>query len=119
MAQVLRVFIDAVPHVPDHRRLPLLSHLIHITTPSHSLYLAIGLMIKKATIHHGVDHLPMVSGWALLINCVGGGVYLNVVLHVHKSFKFNSNLCVKLLNTSPVHVHCINYESNLDNVIIM
>ena len=84
MAEVLRIFIDAVPHVPDHRRLPLLSHLIHITTPSHSLYLAIGLMIEKATIHHGVNNLPMVSGWALLINCVcvcGGSTcmkYLNL-----------------------------------------
>ena len=104
MAQVLRVFIDAVPHVPDHRRLPLLSHLIHITTPSHSLYLAIGLMIEKAIIHHGVDNLPMVSGWALLINSV---CVFECGSKCTKKFKFNSNLCVQLLNTSPVHVYCI------------
>ena len=61
MAEFIRVFFDAVPHIPDHRRLPLLSHLIQITGPSHSLYLIIGFMIEKAAIHAGVDNLPMVS----------------------------------------------------------
>ena len=44
---IVRVFVDAAPHVPPHRRLPLLSHLLSTVGPQDYLYVALGLLVEK------------------------------------------------------------------------
>jgi len=41
VTEIIRVFVDAVPHVPDHRRLPLFSHLLAMVGPPEYLHVAL------------------------------------------------------------------------------
>ena len=54
ITEILQVFIDAVPHVPDHRRLPLLSHLLQKVGPTNYLSTALGLLVAKHVQQLGV-----------------------------------------------------------------
>ena len=54
VTEILRVFVDAIPHVPDHRRLPLLSHLLTRVGPAKFLSVALGLLVTKHVQQLGV-----------------------------------------------------------------
>ena len=47
VADIICVFVDAAPHVPPHRRLPLFSHLLSTVSPQDYLYVALGLLVEK------------------------------------------------------------------------
>ena len=47
VTDIVRVFVDAAPHVPPHRRLPLFSHLLSTVGPQDYLYVALGLLVEK------------------------------------------------------------------------
>ena len=65
ITEILQVFIDAVPHVPDHRRIPLLSHLIQKVKPTNYLSTALGLLVTKHVQQLGVKEQV---GWLGLMN---------------------------------------------------
>ncbi|XP_031696536.1 HEAT repeat-containing protein 1-like, partial [Anarrhichthys ocellatus] len=46
VTRVLRVFVDALPHVPDHRRLPILSQLVTTLGPARFLWVLMLLLFK-------------------------------------------------------------------------
>ena len=54
VTEIVRVFVDAIPHVPDHRRLPLLSHLLLRVGPAQFLSVALGLLLTKHVEQLGV-----------------------------------------------------------------
>ncbi|ROL40980.1 HEAT repeat-containing protein 1 [Anabarilius grahami] len=47
VAHIMHVFIDALPHVPEHRRLPILSQLLGTLGPSRFLWVLMLLMFKQ------------------------------------------------------------------------
>lgn len=50
VTEVIRIFVDALPHVPDHRKLPLFSHLLRTVGSHDYLYVALGLMTEKQVV---------------------------------------------------------------------
>ncbi|XP_075934426.1 HEAT repeat-containing protein 1 isoform X1 [Anarhichas minor] len=46
VTRVLHVFVDALPHVPDHRRLPILSQLVTTLGPARFLWVLMLLLFK-------------------------------------------------------------------------
>ena len=50
VTEIIRVFVDAVPHVPDHRRLPLFSHLLATVGPPEYLHVALALLTEKQVV---------------------------------------------------------------------
>ena len=61
VTDIIRVFVDAVPHVPHHRRLPLFSHLLSTIGPQDYLYIALGLLVEK--------HVVLPTGKELVCDC--------------------------------------------------
>eukprot|EP00731_Ephydatia_muelleri_P018756 Em0011g796a len=47
VTEIVRVFVDATPHIPAHRRLPLLSHLVSTLDPHQYLHTTLGLLCTK------------------------------------------------------------------------
>ena len=47
VTKVLRVFVDAYPHVPEHRRLPVFVHLLTTLGPSSYLHVCLALLLEK------------------------------------------------------------------------
>ena len=62
VTEIFRVFVDAIPHVPDHRRLPLLFHLLGRVGPSQYLSVALGLLVSKHVQQLGVKEQVSVAG---------------------------------------------------------
>ncbi|CAJ1081349.1 HEAT repeat-containing protein 1 isoform X2 [Xyrichtys novacula] len=46
VTKILHVFADALPHVPDHRRIPILSQLVTTLGPAHFLWVLMLLLFK-------------------------------------------------------------------------
>ncbi|XP_017294030.1 HEAT repeat-containing protein 1 isoform X2 [Kryptolebias marmoratus] len=46
VTRIMHVFADALPHVPEHRRLPILSQLVTTLGPSHFLWVLMLLLLK-------------------------------------------------------------------------
>lgn len=44
--KVMHVFVDALPHVPEHRRLPILTQLVTTLGPTHFLWVLLLLLLK-------------------------------------------------------------------------
>uniref|UniRef100_A0A8C4TAF2 HEAT repeat-containing protein 1 n=1 Tax=Erpetoichthys calabaricus TaxID=27687 RepID=A0A8C4TAF2_ERPCA len=44
---IINVFVDALPHVPEHRRLPILSHLLSTVGPERFLWVLLLLLFKQ------------------------------------------------------------------------
>ena len=44
---VVRVFIDAFPYIPEHRRLPLFKHLVNVLGPEQYFHVVIAVLIEK------------------------------------------------------------------------
>ena len=51
MAMLIRVFVDASPHIPEHRRLPLFAHLIGTVGSTQFLHTVIILLLEKHVVH--------------------------------------------------------------------
>lgn len=47
MTRIVHVFADALPHVPEHRRLPILSQLMTTLGPARFLWVLLLLMFKQ------------------------------------------------------------------------
>ena len=47
VAMLIRVFVDASPHIPEHRQLPLFTHLISTVGSVQFLHTAILLLLEK------------------------------------------------------------------------
>lgn len=46
VTKIMHVFADALPHVPEHRRLPVLSQLVNALGPDHFLWILLLLLLK-------------------------------------------------------------------------
>ncbi|MED6241182.1 HEAT repeat-containing protein 1 [Ataeniobius toweri] len=49
VTKIMHVFSDALPHVPEHRRLPVLSQLVTTLGPAHFLWILMLLLLKLHT----------------------------------------------------------------------
>ena len=49
------MFVDALPHIPDHRRLPLFTHLLATVGIEEYLYVALGLLVAKQVLQASLD----------------------------------------------------------------
>ena len=47
VTKVMRVFVDAFPHVPEHRRLPVFAHLLTTLGASRYLHICFALLLEK------------------------------------------------------------------------
>lgn len=47
VTKIMHVFTDALPHVPEHRRLPILSQLIITLGPARFLWVLLLLLFKQ------------------------------------------------------------------------
>ena len=48
---LIRVFVDASPHIPEHRQLPLFAHLIGTVGSTQFLHTVIILLLEKHVVH--------------------------------------------------------------------
>ena len=48
---LIRVFVDASPHIPEHRQLPLVAHLIGTVGSTQFLHTVIILLLEKHVVH--------------------------------------------------------------------
>jgi len=51
---IVQVFVDSLPHIPEHRRLHLLTHLLERVGADQYLYLVVGLIAEKQVINDEV-----------------------------------------------------------------
>ncbi|KAK3716752.1 hypothetical protein QZH41_018234 [Actinostola sp. cb2023] len=51
VAMVTRVFVDASPHIPEHRRLAVFSHLVSTVGSSKFLHVTLALLIERYVVH--------------------------------------------------------------------
>ena len=49
------MFVDALPHVPVHRRLPFFTHLLTIVGIEEYLNVALGLLVEKQVVQASLD----------------------------------------------------------------
>ncbi|XP_024117299.1 HEAT repeat-containing protein 1 isoform X1 [Oryzias melastigma] len=62
VTKIMHVFVDALPHVPEHRRLPLLTQLVTTLGPSHFLWVLLMLLLKLHATHSAAKQsLPSAS----------------------------------------------------------
>lgn len=47
VARIMHVFVDALPHVPEHRRIPILRQLLGTLGPAHFLWVLMLLLFKQ------------------------------------------------------------------------
>lgn len=46
VTKIMHVFADALPHVPAHRRVPVLAQLVTLLGPAHYLWVLMALLFK-------------------------------------------------------------------------
>lgn len=51
VTRIIHVFADALPHVPEHRRLPVLVQLVVTLGPAHFLWVLLLLLFKLHATH--------------------------------------------------------------------
>ena len=61
VAMVMRVFVDASPHIPEHRQLPLFTHLISTVSAARFLHTALILLLERHVVHSADSGGDMVS----------------------------------------------------------
>ena len=69
VTEIIRVFVDAAPHVPEHRRLPLFSHLLTTVGPSEYLHVALGILTEKYVIQTAIKDQVVVCHVILIQEC--------------------------------------------------
>ncbi len=55
VTEIVRIFVDALPHIPDHRKLPLFGHLLRRMGPRDYLYMALGIMTEKMVLQSDTE----------------------------------------------------------------
>ena len=79
--------MDAVPHVPDHRRLPLLSHLLVRVGPTKFLSVTLGLLVAKHVQQLGVkEQVSLANSKGL--NLQQSGVHIGVHVRIIQIGRF-------------------------------
>lgn len=53
--EIIHVFVDALPHVPDHRRIPLFTHLLATVGVEEYLHVVLGLLVEKQVVQASLD----------------------------------------------------------------
>ena len=53
--EIIHVFVDALPHVPDHRRIPLFTHLLATVGVEDYLHVTLGLLVEKQVVQASLD----------------------------------------------------------------
>ena len=53
--EIIHVFVDALPHVPDHRRIPLFTHLLVTVGVEEYLHVSLGLLVEKQVVQASLD----------------------------------------------------------------
>lgn len=53
--EIVHVFVDALPHVPDHRRIPLFTHLLATVGVEEYLHVSLGLLMEKQVVQASLD----------------------------------------------------------------
>lgn len=53
--EIVHVFVDALPHIPDHRRIPLFRHLLATVGVEEYLHVALGLLVEKQVVQASLD----------------------------------------------------------------
>ena len=53
--EIIHVFVDALPHIPDHRRLPFFTHLLATVGIEEYLHVALGLLVEKRVVQASLD----------------------------------------------------------------
>ena len=69
VAMLIRVFVDASPHIPEHRQLPLFTHLISTVGSVQFLHTAVLLLLEKHVVQgaNNPDHDKQVSFFPTLL----------------------------------------------------
>lgn len=47
VTEILHIFVDALPHIPDHRKLSLFTHLLETVGTGEYLHVVLALMVEK------------------------------------------------------------------------
>ena len=47
ITEIIHIFVDAVPHIPDHRKVPLFAHLLETVGERDYLHVVVGLLVEK------------------------------------------------------------------------
>ncbi len=50
---LLRVFVDALPHIPSHRQLPIMEHLLETLGVAEHLHEVLALLLEQVVFHSG------------------------------------------------------------------
>lgn len=53
--EIIHVFVDALPHMPDHRRIPLFTHLLATVGVEEYLHVSLGLLVEKQVVQASLD----------------------------------------------------------------
>ena len=61
VTEIIRTFVDAVPHIPGHRKHLLFSHLIRTMGAEDYLHVALGLLVEKE-VHGAVNSCRQQGG---------------------------------------------------------
>lgn len=118
--KIIRVFVDALPHVPEHRRLPILSQLITTVGGDKFLWVLLVLLFeqyvtKTVTATSSTDKVSSLRGVGFflesLISFVHGLVFQKVLSKpqvmlekvVSSGFVLQQNLTVMLTMTCTEH----------------
>lgn len=62
MTRIIHVFADALPHVPEHRRLPVLVQLVETLDPARFLWVLMLLLFKLHATHTASAASEKVTG---------------------------------------------------------
>ena len=47
VTEVFRILVDSLEHMSHHQSLPFLTHIVNVASPSHYLYVMLGLIVEK------------------------------------------------------------------------
>lgn len=68
VTKIVYVFMDALPYMPEHRRLPILCHLLTTLGPADFLWVVLLLLLKQHATHESGDTRPAKEKNAILKN---------------------------------------------------
>ncbi|XP_018325766.1 HEAT repeat-containing protein 1 [Agrilus planipennis] len=98
IAKVLRVFVDAILDIPEHRRMPLFKQLLSRLDTKSSLYVLL-LLIFEAHVLHGHSEKSKPKGNRLLTEAGNIQKRLDIAMHICGLFspEILLSTCIKLL----------------------
>lgn len=99
VTEIIHVFVDALPHVPDHRRLPLFHHLLTTVGVEEYLHVALGLLVERQVVQASPDQ--QVSLYIAILMYI---VYYTFCRLFCRRYSVLSLLCL-VLNISPCDIN--------------